>query len=670
MANKTLITRIQNKIDELGSWKAVESTFKPLRGEICIVEIPSGDPTATTAPTCLIKIGNGEDFFKDLTYLSAPAADVYSWAKKSETDFKAWVKTLVTVDDINLDDYVLKTDVEAVHAQVETNKTNIAELTTNLGTANENIGKNTTAIAELTTTHTNDKAALEESIADAKKAGTDANSALEAYKTSNDAAVAKTLTDAKAYTDTEVGKVNTAVATFASEIKDGDTIDSFKDVETALAGKQASGDYATKSEAQGYANAKDDAIAEAKKAGTDAQAAVNALTAEGGAVAVNASNIAELQTAVENLGTTADSTYEKKTDAAQKLTDAKAYTDELANGQVKLNKEAIEKLNGDSTVEGSVDKKIADAINTFATEVTDNGAIDKFAELVTYVNNHGGEAAEMATAIETLETKMGGKDAKSVATQISEAIAAENLGQYAKDSDLDALETTVSNMDTAYKAADEAINTELAKKATTEALNGAVTRIGTLETEMDTAEGKIKALEDVGSEKNVIVSVKVNGTALTPDANRAVDVTVPTGALASKDKVAKSDLATELATELDAKATEADLTIAEGRISENETDIANLQKDTHTHSNKALLDTYTQTEANLADAVAKKHEHTNKTVLDDIDADDITTWNTVTEKAKASDLTAVGNRVTALEDRIGFDGDVLIFDCGTSTRNV
>lgn len=36
----------------------------------------------------------------------------------------------------------------------------------------------------------------------------------------------------------------------------------------------------------------------------------------------------------------------------------------------------------------------------------------------------------------------------------------------------------------------------------------------------------------------------------------------------------------------------------------------------HEHSNKALLDTYTQTEANLADAVNKKHEHANKSELD------------------------------------------------------
>jgi hypothetical protein len=36
----------------------------------------------------------------------------------------------------------------------------------------------------------------------------------------------------------------------------------------------------------------------------------------------------------------------------------------------------------------------------------------------------------------------------------------------------------------------------------------------------------------------------------------------------------------------------------------------------HTHANKALLDTYDQTNANLADAVSKKHAHTNQAVLD------------------------------------------------------
>jgi len=45
-------------------------------------------------------------------------------------------------------------------------------------------------------------------------------------------------------------------------------------------------------------------------------------------------------------------------------------------------------------------------------------------------------------------------------------------------------------------------------------------------------------------------------------------------------------------------------------------DISSAVSQKHTHSNKALLDTYSQTEANLADAVSKKHSHSNKALLD------------------------------------------------------
>ena len=56
-------------------------------------------------------------------------------------------------------------------------------------------------------------------------------------------------------------------------------------------------------------------------------------------------------------------------------------------------------------------------------------------------------------------------------------------------------------------------------------------------------------------------------------------------------------------------------------------DINDLKASAHTHNNKALLDTYTQTEANLADAVAKKHEHSNKTVLDGITSEKVAQWD-------------------------------------------
>ena len=56
----------------------------------------------------------------------------------------------------------------------------------------------------------------------------------------------------------------------------------------------------------------------------------------------------------------------------------------------------------------------------------------------------------------------------------------------------------------------------------------------------------------VGAQANVIETVKVNGTALTVT-DKAVDITVPIGALAGKDKVAKADLDEALATEIDNK---------------------------------------------------------------------------------------------------------------------
>lgn len=61
-------------------------------------------------------------------------------------------------------------------------------------------------------------------------------------------------------------------------------------------------------------------------------------------------------------------------------------------------------------------------------------------------------------------------------------------------------------------------------------------------------------------------------------------------------------------------------TTSDGLMSK--TDKSNVDANTnarHTHSNKALLDSYKQTEANLADAVSKKHSHSNKAILDTYD---------------------------------------------------
>lgn len=95
--------------------------------------------------------------------------------------------------------------------------------------------------------------------------------------------------------------------------------------------------------------------------------------------------------------------------------------------------------------------------------------------------------------------------------------------------------------------------------AVTAASYNAVTRKLTLtkgvsfatKAEHDTLAEKVNALEVTGGQANVIESVKVNGVALEVADDKSVNVVVPTGALASKDIVEKSDLAEGVQASLD-----------------------------------------------------------------------------------------------------------------------
>lgn len=74
------------------------------------------------------------------------------------------------------------------------------------------------------------------------------------------------------------------------------------------------------------------------------------------------------------------------------------------------------------------------------------------------------------------------------------------------------------------------VKTLLAGKQDAESGKGLSTNDFTdaLKTKYDNAATKVDQIIETGGEPNVIETVKVNGTALTPDANKAVDVTVPT----------------------------------------------------------------------------------------------------------------------------------------------
>lgn len=95
--------------------------------------------------------------------------------------------------------------------------------------------------------------------------------------------------------------------------------------------------------------------------------------------------------------------------------------------------------------------------------------------------------------------------------------------------------------------------------------------------------------------------------------------------------------------------------------------ITTLESKAHTHSNKALLDTYTQTEANLADAVAKKHSHANAAELDKFATGDKAKLDAAVQTGSAG--TGLKVTKTGTELNVDFDDAVtFVFDCGDSTN--
>jgi hypothetical protein len=494
MANKTFETRIQLKYDSYANWTANNPT--PLSGEVCIVVIPAETGAVVQEPSILFKVGDGSTAFNSLPYVSAVAADVYDWAK-------AAAKPSYTADEISgLADYIageiqdtntqykLEQDTSDTHI-LKLYKKDLADADWNLVTTitTADTVYDDTALAGRVTNVESRATALEGLVGSVAVATQIAN-AIAALDLANtyDAkgTAAQALTDAKTYadglvagldvTDTAVdgqyvesvsevdGKVvvtrkalpdysETYEAKGAAKavqgettstvkdvedavdaIKDGTTIDSFADVETALAGKQPTGDYATKAEAQGYADAKDAAIAAAKKAGDDAQADVDALEAKVGTVP-------------------ADKTVVEMISDAQA---AATYDDTQVKADIKANADAIDVLNG--TGAGSVDKKITDAFNDFATKVTDDGVVNSYKELIDWAATHGAEAAEMAGAITALQNILAGiggeGESTTVVAYVQAAIDALKIGDYAKAADLTALAERVTT-----------VETEVAKKA-------------------------------------------------------------------------------------------------------------------------------------------------------------------------------------------------------------
>ena len=370
--------------------------------------------------------------------------------------------------------------------------------------------------------------------------------------TDEDTAASNTVKGAKKYADSLNTAMDTRVDALEGAIGEGGSVGAQIDAkintldvtDTAVDGKYVS----AVSEEDGKIKVLRESLPdytdvyEAKGEAAKVQAKLDAeITRAGDAESANTAAAAAAKTAADNAQKNVDAlkakvgTVPEDKTVVEMIADAQTaatYNDTNIKKDIADNKTAIATLNGGSDVDGSVDKKVADAINDFATKVSDDQTINTFKELIDYAAAHTAEYSELSGEVQkntTAIATLNGKDteAGSVAKAIKDAIAAENLAQYAKDEDLTALTTRVST---------------------------AEGKITTAEADIDALEKTVEGIVSTGGQANVIETVKVNGTALTPDSKKAVDVIVPTGALANKDTVDETDLAKALADKINAKA--------------------------------------------------------------------------------------------------------------------
>lgn len=306
---KTLKTRIQLKYDTLANWNAVASTFVPNKGEVCFVEIPTGDTTATTAPTVLFKVGDGKATWGALKWGSALAADVYAWAKAAN-------KPSYTASEVGVN---------------ETAFPGLKKTGTITGIKMNGVSKGTSGVVDLGTVITDVSGKQDKAVSITGITATTVNDALKELSDRVNGKYSKPeggipKTDLASGVQASLGKADTALQSHQSVVLatgtnngtlkitvGGTTTDNVAVRGLKSAAYTDSGDYATaaqgtkadnalpKADFNSFKTTNSAAIADAKKAGTDAAASLNSYkTANDAKVSANASAISALQEAMKS----------------------------------------------------------------------------------------------------------------------------------------------------------------------------------------------------------------------------------------------------------------------------------------------------------------------------------------------------------------------------------
>lgn len=200
-----------------------------------------------------------------------------------------------------------------------------------------------------------------------------------------------------------------------------------------------------------------------------------------------------------------------------KANSADVYTKDEADAQFMTEAE----------VDARVNKVIADAV--------DNDTIDNLTELVEYIATHGGEAAEMAESIQTIETQLNGLDktSGSVKQYVDSSIQGLNISDYAKQADLNTLSETVegkANASAVYTKEEidaKGYLTEhqsLAHKADKSDLDDLAAIVNGNEETEGTIKNQIKAVKDmIPSTEDINSLITGKGYATVEQVNNAVE---------------------------------------------------------------------------------------------------------------------------------------------------
>lgn len=451
------------------------------------------------------------------------------------------------------------------------------------------------------------------------------------------------------------GKINTKVGDLKIGDTTYDTVKAYVDQKTSGIATDASLSALTNrvTTAEGKITALEDAnkeggavanaIADAKKAGTDAAAA--AATAQ--ATADSKTTMAEVEA----------KNYATKTEA-QGYADAK-------DAAISAAQSAADKAQGDvDTLAGKVgvvpeDKTVVQMIADAQAEATyDDTALKGRVKAIEDDYLKAADKTELSNAIGAEKTRAEGVES-GLRTDV-DTIKADYLKAADKTELSEAIADVKSDVDTFLNAAEiggDAIDTlkELQDYINThgEAATTLTNKVGALETTVGkAAEGENPAtglVKGVADNAAAIIAEKARAEGAEADLAQADIDNLAAAKKYTDDKITDLGIG-DYAKQADLDAHTDNTTV---HITADERSKWNTAEGkAHIHANKDLLDTYTQTEENLADAVAKKHSHANAEELAKIETGDKAKWDAAQANAEATAAAALQSAKEALEASI------------------